>query len=389
MATTPVVDSAYILNGMVTGTGHDSTSSAKAWRIWTYIGGIEVTVVYGAGATASWSFEPYYPGNWNLILYYLQFSTTLDTDYDTWTDAELSFIPPLANPAVELDSYLYDDGLFIGTGHAIDATDTNWRVVDQNDGSVKDTGTGDTASFSFSSGDWHWYTLQFMKTDYTWESSIAFFPAPVSSPPEAPALPATRIIEYFAAQNLFHEITNAFFVHCGKIYNFASPTNIVTGLPNPPYADGTYIKALGDGEHEYTGPVTSGSVTFPWTASKIIVGLAFSTIIEPMKPSAGSQQGSTRGKKQKINRATLCFYETVGCKVGIDQNNLMEIPVLASGAAATIVETFEAGILKTADLTVDLTGDWLDEGTISIVHDRPTPFTCLGVIPRSSVDEES
>jgi hypothetical protein len=164
-------------------------------------------------------------------------------------------------------------------------------------------------------------------------------------------------------------------------------TNSVSGLPTGIYYDGRTIRALGDGTYEYNGTAVVGGVaTFPWYANIIHVGLPFSTILEPMNPNAGSQQGTARGKKQKINRVTLCFYETMGCEIGINQDLLHDIPVEDAGAVSAQPH-FEAGVLFTEDMTVDLRGEWEDKATISIVHDRATPFTLKAVVPHVNINE--
>jgi hypothetical protein len=101
--------------------------------------------------------------------------------------------------------------------------------------------------------------------------------------------------------------------------------------------------------------------------------------VEPTNPNAGSNQGSARGKKQKINRMTLCFHETVGCRYGINQTRLTD---LMKGS-----EKFLPGVLFSGDKVVDVEGDWDDQATMSIVHDFPTPFLLKAIIPHVSINE--
>lgn len=154
-------------------------------------------------------------------------------------------------------------------------------------------------------------------------------------------------------------------------------TNAVSGLPTSVYYDGKVIKVLGDGQYIYAGPVDSGAATLPFYANKIHAGLPFTTIIEPMNPNAGSSQGTARGKKQKINRVTMCFHETNKCKVGINQDLLYDLP------------GFEDGVLFSGDMIIDLQGEWEDKATISIVHDEPLPLTVKAVVPHVNINEPS
>ena len=152
-------------------------------------------------------------------------------------------------------------------------------------------------------------------------------------------------------------------------------TNEVTGLS---HLEGKDVVALGDGAFIFEGIVASGSLQFDYYCNLIHVGLPFTTTIKPMNPNIGSQQSTTRGKKQKINKATLCFYETVGCKIGMDEDHLYEVP-------------FGTGIqpsLFTGDKTIDLAGNWDDQATLCIAHDNPLPFTLKAIIPRLNVNED-
>lgn len=152
-------------------------------------------------------------------------------------------------------------------------------------------------------------------------------------------------------------------------------TNEVTGLGHLENKD---VVALGDGAIIVEDTVSGGVLSFPYYCNLIHVGLSFVTTIEPMNPNIGSQQGTSRGKKQKINKATLCFYETFGCKIGKDSSHLYEVP-FGTGVKPT---------LFTGDKTIDLDGNWDDEATLCIVHDRPLPFTLKAIIPRLSVNED-
>lgn len=203
-----------------------------------------------------------------------------------------------------------------------------------------------------------------------------------------------RYIEYYMPHELFHDVRNAFFVHCGltwdsgnaiaitnitqanpavvtapghsfkagdyvtiqdvggmvqanisdylKAYLVANPsgntfqlsginsigwtaytsggwvkkvTNVLTGLS---YLEGEMVDIVIEGE--YCLPqqqVTSGTVNLGFYYSgKISVGLHFTTTVQTMKLNAGSRQGASRGKRQKVNRITLILYETIGGTYG-------------------------------------------------------------------------
>lgn len=148
----------------------------------------------------------------------------------------------------------------------------------------------------------------------------------------------------------------------------------VTGLS---HLEGETVDILGDGAVVPSEVVTSGSITMDWYCNLAHIGKGYSSIVEPMKLNAGSQQGTARGKKQKINEVIVSFYETFAGKIGRNQDNLKPIK-------------FGTGIppaLFTGDKPYDFDGHWDTEATLTIVQDKPLPMTILGVVPHVTVNE--
>jgi hypothetical protein len=100
-----------------------------------------------------------------------------------------------------------------------------------------------------------------------------------------------------------------------------------------------------------------------------------------MKIHIGTEQGTIRGKKQRLSRIDVCFYEAgEGVQVGPDQDNLQEIDENA--------EYFTEGELFTGDIPKDFESDWSEKGTISVVQSKPLPMTILGIVPRLVTEDE-
>jgi hypothetical protein len=126
-------------------------------------------------------------------------------------------------------------------------------------------------------------------------------------------------------------------------------------------------------------------VTFGSYANLVTIGIPFTTTIQPLNPVLGSQQQTSKSKKQKFSRVGLSLYECVGGMVGTDQTYLHSIdyqqgePTPVPGAATA---------LYTGNVVNDLDADWHDNDTILIVHSDPYPFTLRAVVPRLTVAEE-
>ena len=265
-----------------------------------------------------------------------------------------------------------------------------------------------------------------------------------------------RYVEYFMPQELFGQLSNAFFVHCGLQWNGgpgvaitgisqANPTvvtapshgfstgyviqitevqgmtqinqgpasaytitvidannfslngmdstafspytsggiatqvtNTVTGLE---YIAGQNAQAVGDGAIIWEGVIpSSGTVSFnnSYYANLVTIGLPFKTIIEPLNPIIGNQMQTSKGKKQKISRATFSLFQSMGGLYGTDQKHLHPL-IYAQGSTGSQPQMF------TGNITRDLDGNWEDEDSISIVHAYPFPFTLRAVVPRLDV----
>ena len=161
-----------------------------------------------------------------------------------------------------------------------------------------------------------------------------------------------RYVEYFMPHEFFSDITEAFFVHSGLSGTLVSETQI-TGLTHLALKT---VAVLIAGVYIGTFTVSAGGVvTLGGTYSGLAhAGLPYSMIVEPMNPNSGSRQGTSRGKKQKINRATLCLLESQGGQYGVDQSHLFDIP-------------YPDATLFSDDVTLDFQGNWDEKAPISIV----------------------
>jgi hypothetical protein len=145
------------------------------------------------------------------------------------------------------------------------------------------------------------------------------------------------------------------------------------------HLEGETVDVVIDGAVIPQKVVASGAIDLDGVyGNKIHVGLPYTTKIKTMKLHAGSQTGTSRGKKQKANKATLIFHETVGGKYGMDEDNLFDIPFGYGNQP----------VLTSDDIDVDLPGDWDDKAEVVIVHDQPLPFTLKGIIPRITTNDD-
>lgn len=121
-----------------------------------------------------------------------------------------------------------------------------------------------------------------------------------------------RYIERFKADNRvnFEAQSKAdwWYLDCAKRYS-GTATTTITGLS---HLEGKTVGVLADGAVQPLAAVTSGQITLAKAASKVLVGLPFISTAQPMKFDFQLQEGPTRGRRKRLNRATVSLYKSLG-----------------------------------------------------------------------------
>lgn len=124
-----------------------------------------------------------------------------------------------------------------------------------------------------------------------------------------------RYIERFKADNRLkvEAETKAdwWFLDCAKRYS-GTATSTITGLS---HLEGETVGVLADGAVQVDATVASGQITLTKPASKVLVGLPFTSTAQPMKFDYELRDGSTRGRRKRINRASVSLYKSLGGEV--------------------------------------------------------------------------
>ena len=121
-----------------------------------------------------------------------------------------------------------------------------------------------------------------------------------------------RYIERFKADNRAkveaETKTDWWFLDCAKRYS-GTATATITGLS---HLEAKSAVVLSDGAVQPSKTVASGQITLDKAASKVLVGLPFTSTILPMKFDYELQDGATRGRRKRINRASVSLYKSLG-----------------------------------------------------------------------------
>ena len=175
------------------------------------------------------------------------------------------------------------------------------------------------------------------------------------------------------------DLQDAFFVDSGLTYDGAAVSTI-SGLD---HLEGETVQVLTDGSVHPDCVVTSGAITLQWSASKVHVGLEYTSKIQTMRLEAGAQDGTAQGKVKRVHGAVVRFYNTVGGKIGVDETLLDRIPFRTTGDNMT-----EMVPMFTGDKVVKMPGGYNRDGRLWIEQDQPLPMTVLAIMPQVQVNDQ-
>jgi len=153
----------------------------------------------------------------------------------------------------------------------------------------------------------------------------------------------------------------------------------VSSLSGLDHLEGETVSILADGATHATKVVTSGAIALTRSATKVVVGLPYASVLQTMRIEAGAGQfeGTAQAKIKRISKVTLRLFETVGAKVGPSLDNLETVPFrTTSGAMDLPVSTFLAG-----DKEVEFADDYNTDGFIFVKQDQALPLTVLALYP--------
>lgn len=180
-----------------------------------------------------------------------------------------------------------------------------------------------------------------------------------------------RNIERIHAR-LFTAAADAFFVDAGLTYSGTAATTI-TGLW---HLEGKTVAALADGAVVSGLVVTSGAITLATAASKVQVGLPFTsdmtTLPLAMDPAAVPAGG--RGMPKDINKVFLRVTQSSLVQAGPSFDKLTTYP------ARAITDPYgSAPALRTGELSMSVSPNWNNDAAICIRQAEPLPLTVLSM----------
>jgi len=188
-----------------------------------------------------------------------------------------------------------------------------------------------------------------------------------------------RYVEYLHTYDFDETDDTSFNFLDSQLEYDGSPVTTISGLS---HLEGETVSVLADGATHPDKVVTSGEITLSRSASKVKVGLPYTSLLQTMRLDAGSQNGTSQSKTKRIYEITLRLYESLGVEVGPDLNNMERIPFRSSADAMDS----SVGVF-TGDKEVEFRGNYETDGFIFVRQDQPLPLTILSLYPKLQTND--
>ena len=183
-----------------------------------------------------------------------------------------------------------------------------------------------------------------------------------------------RYVEYLNTFD-FDESDNTSFNFLDSQLSYSgSAATTISGLS---HLEGQSVAILADGATHPNKTVSSGSITLDRSATKVKVGLGYTSLLKTMRIDAGAQNGTSQAKTKRIYEVTARLYESVGVEIGPDLSNMERVPFRTSA------DPMDQGIPPfTGDKEVEFRGNYDTDGFMIVRQTQPLPLTILSLYPR-------
>lgn len=163
------------------------------------------------------------------------------------------------------------------------------------------------------------------------------------------------------------------YLDCAKQSTATPASATVDGLD---HLEGLSVGVLKDGATHPERTVTGGTITLQSPAEKVLAGLPFESVLQPMKLNIDLQDGTSQGRRARVPRLVVRFYKSLGGKYSTDGNEWFAIFARGSDPMDDSPPVF------TGEKKLYTGGTYADSADIWIKQDLPMPMVVLAVIPK-------
>jgi hypothetical protein len=170
-------------------------------------------------------------------------------------------------------------------------------------------------------------------------------------------------------------IASAWYVDSGLAYEGAAVTG-VNGLLHL-VGETVAVQAMG-AAHPPRVVNFGGGVAFDYPVTRAVIGLPAPCKLATMRRNEGAADGTAQGKMKRIHQVAIRLKNTVGGKLGPDENHLDSLEFRDSSVPmGQAVPPFTGDKIMT-----DFPSTYESEGRVWYVNDQPLPATVVAIMPK-------
>jgi len=188
-----------------------------------------------------------------------------------------------------------------------------------------------------------------------------------------------QMIEWMEDEFSGSDISDAYLVDCGVVYDGAATTTIA-GLT---HLEGETVVGLADGMVVSGLVVASGEAVLPYAAAKVCLGLSYDSILQTLPiEEPGLRDGTSIGRVKSVTKATILVSDSYGGKIGAsltEQDNIISNEGQVYGQAPS-------PFTGTKSIYVD--SGYSTDKRVVIKRDKPLPLTINALVIECDVSEQ-
>jgi hypothetical protein len=177
--------------------------------------------------------------------------------------------------------------------------------------------------------------------------------------------------------------SNWWYVDSGVLRTFGSPTATITGLS---HLEGKAVSVWAGnavGSLIVSQPtVVGGQITLQIPASRVLVGLPFTSTLVPQRVDTNLQDGTSQGRRMRIPRINLKVYQSTGGELSTDGVNWFPLVsrVLTDNmdSSPPVLNGYERAYASS---------NWADGVDLYVRQTQPVPFTVAALVVNFEVSE--
>ncbi len=175
----------------------------------------------------------------------------------------------------------------------------------------------------------------------------------------------------------YHELA---FSDCAIIQTFSPAETVITGLD---HLEGVEVTILADGSPVANQTVTAGEITLTEAAEIVVVGIPYTSTLEPTWLETNDPASMTKAMKKRVTRATVELYRTLGLEIsGDDGTTWSQVEFRAPDDYMDQSPALFTGILEQS-----LEAGHARQSTVILRQTAPLPFNLMSLHVRYDVNE--